>query len=134
MREDRVANRESWHKLSSLPQAAHVLSMVLGCAFLVATFAISAESQTSFRRGRDCIKRVLFLGNSYTIPDAAWELFPAILTAELGSGWEAAAGGDADPYCIVLRGPQAVFFLKSTRVTTRDGVARRLVLEVEEIA
>ena len=76
MREDRVANRESWHKLSSLPQAAHVLSMVLGCAFLVATFAISAESQTSFRRGRDCIKRVLFLGNSYTY----FNDLPAILS------------------------------------------------------
>src|SRR5689334_7964692 len=78
MREDRVANRESWHKLSSLPQAAHVLSMVLGCSFLVATFAISAESQTSVGRGRSCVTRVLFLGNSYTY----FNDMPAIL-AEL---------------------------------------------------
>ena len=46
--------------------AAHVLSMVLGCVFVVATFAISAESQPPVRRNRDCVTHVLFLGNSYT--------------------------------------------------------------------
>jgi len=72
-----------------------------------------------------------FLGESYTLPDAAWEHFPTALTAELGSGWEVTAGGDDDPFCIVVQNPQHTFLLRSTRVTTHDGVTRRLVLEVE---
>src|SRR6476646_8429864 len=54
---------------------APALSMVLGCAFLVAMVAISAEPQQSVR---NCVTRVLFLGNSYTY----FNDMPAIL-AEL---------------------------------------------------
>jgi len=72
-----------------------------------------------------------FLGESYTLPDAAWAHFPTALTAELDSGWEMTSGGDADPYCIAVQSPQQVFLLRSTRVTTHDGVTRHLVLEVE---
>ncbi len=72
-----------------------------------------------------------FLGESCTLPDAAWERFPITLAAELGDGWEVTAGGEDDPFCIVVQSPRHTFLLRSTRVTTHDGVTRRLVLEVE---
>ncbi len=72
-----------------------------------------------------------FLGESCTLPDAAWEHFPTILAAELGAGWEVTAGGQDDPFCIVVQNPQHTFLLRSTRVTSHDGVTRHLVLEVE---
>ena len=72
-----------------------------------------------------------FLGESYTLPDAVWAHFPIALTAELGSDWVVKAGGDDDPFCIVVQSPGQVFLLRSTRVTTHDGVTRHLVLEVE---
>ncbi len=72
-----------------------------------------------------------FLGESYTLPDVAWEHFPTALTVDLGSGWVVTAGGDDDPFCIVVQGPQQTFLLRSTRVTSHDGVTRHLVLEEE---
>ncbi len=72
-----------------------------------------------------------FLGESCTLPDAAWEHFPTTLAAELGAGWDVTAGGEDDPFCIVVQSPHYTFLLRSTRVTTHDGVTRRLVLEVE---
>jgi len=72
-----------------------------------------------------------FLGESYTLPDATWAHFPPALTAELGSGWEVTSGGDDDPFCIVVQSSRQVFLLRSTRVTSHDGVTRRLVLEAE---
>jgi len=72
-----------------------------------------------------------FLGESYTLPDAAWEHFPTTLAAALGAGWEVTAGGEDDPFCIVVQSPRHTFLLRSTRVTTHDGVTRHLVLEVE---
>ncbi len=72
-----------------------------------------------------------FLGESYTLPDATWEHFPTALATELGPGWEVTAGGEADPFCIVVQSPQQTFLLRSTRVTSHDGVTRHLVLEVE---
>ena len=72
-----------------------------------------------------------FLGESYTLPDVTWEHFPTALATELGPGWEVTAGGEADPFCIVVQSPQQTFLLRSTRVTSHDGVTRHLVLEVE---
>jgi len=72
-----------------------------------------------------------FLGESYTLPDAAWVRFPTTLAAELGAGWDVTAGGEDDPFCIVVQNPHHTFLLRSTRVTTHDGVTRRLILEVE---
>ena len=72
-----------------------------------------------------------FLGESYTLPDAAWEHFPTALAAELGAGWEVTPGGEDDPFCIVVQSPRHTFLLRSTRVTTHDGVTRHLVLEEE---
>jgi hypothetical protein len=71
-----------------------------------------------------------FLGETYAIPEVAWESFPHVLTAELEAGWHAQPSGADEPFCILVSGPTQVFFLTSTRVTTHDGVARRLVLDV----
>ena len=43
-----------------------VRSMVLGCFFLLATVAFSAQPQQSARTIHSCTTRILFLGNSYT--------------------------------------------------------------------
>jgi len=72
-----------------------------------------------------------FLGESYTLPDAAWEHFPPTLAAELGEGWEVTAGGEDDPFCSVVQSLHHTFLLRNTRVTTHDGVTRHLVLEAE---
>ncbi len=72
-----------------------------------------------------------FLGESFTLPDAAWAHFPTPLAAELGAGWDVTPGGEDDPFCIVVQSPHHTFLLRSTRVTTHDGVTRHLVLEVE---
>ncbi|HEY3581768.1 MAG TPA: hypothetical protein VGK82_14540, partial [Pyrinomonadaceae bacterium] len=53
-----------------------VRSMVLGCLFLVATVAVSAQPQQSVKPNGSCTTRVLFLGNSYTY----FNDLPAILS------------------------------------------------------